>query len=180
MSRANPSHFTVFTSTLHTGVLSLSMSSVTDCTDSGGFLLAALALSLCAVRLDVCVLLHGPQRRAESDKWKSSFELRCECHQHCESLSSGPCCVSRVFFLPCLVKGKTIQGHSVPVFECPLLVVCLPCPSKAVSSHLTLMSNFLALNLSHVNKHPLDNTMKVLLVLLHEKGKGLENIPEHE
>lgn len=81
----------------------------------------------------------------------------------------------------CHVSYQLIQGHSLKrVFECPLLVVCAPCPLKAVAIHLTLVSYFPALSLSHENKHPLGNTVKVLLVLLDVKGKGSEKIPKHE
>lgn len=73
--------------------------------------------------------------------------------------------VVHCMYSSCHVSQQRNQSKAVllkHVFECPLLVVCTPCPSKAVAIHPTLASHFLALNLSHVNKRPLGNTVKVL------------------
>lgn len=65
--------------------------------------------------------------------------------------------------------SKLLLGHSLKyVLECPLLVACTLCPSNC-GNHLTQANYFPALDLICVNKLPLDNTVKVLLVLLDEK-----------
>lgn len=82
---------------------------------------------------------------------------------------------------PSLPSAAPIHGRSIKrVFDCPLLAACETLPVKRCGNHLTPVSYFPALNRIRVNKHPLGNTVKVLLVLSDEKGKGSEKIPKHE
>lgn len=148
---------------------------VMDCTDSGCdkvSLRCTCTLSFCSVS-DVALRL----RKVKNEY----FSVLCfGCHYYRGSLppGSGICCM----YSSCSVtKKKSFKAaHLNLALDAPCWWSVCTCPSKAVAIQATLVSNFLYFSRRHANKHPLGNTVKVLLVLLHEKRKGSDKIPKHE
>lgn len=121
---------------------------VKDCTDIGSDKVSPHCL--CA-----CVCVHSFQFQAgETERWKSSGALG---------------------FLALLHTEQNTPFRSLNLgLDTPCWWFALPCPSKAVATLPTLVSNFLCFSIRNMHKkNPLGKTVKVLLSFYAEEEQRL-------
>lgn len=168
----------IFTFTLPTRVPSPFLK-VMDCTYSGCdkvSLRCTCTLSFCSVS-DVALCLRLEKVKNESAFLCSALGVTTTEKASLQALACVAC------ILPALSQRKK-KSFKAAHLNLALDAACwwsaCTCPSKAVAIQSTLVSNFLYFSRRHANKHHLDKTVRVLLVLLHEKRKGSEKVHEHE